>query len=96
MRQVDFAEAIGVSRETVSHWENIGPDGNPRAMVRKRYSRVIASLVQQRLGESVRAGAFFSPQETAFHSLVKELRDVKQELGRLRLQIAQLASPERD
>src|SRR6266403_1489225 len=80
LKQIEFASELGVSRETVSHWENIGPDGLPRSRSRRRHSAAIADLARKHLGERLPEGAFFAPEETAMDAVLRELRGVKQEL----------------
>jgi hypothetical protein len=76
LRQVDFARAIvkcggRASRESVSHWENLDGEGNPRARVSRRNAAVIALLVQERLGLAAGEEFFYEPAETPWEMLAQ-------------------------
>jgi DNA-binding XRE family transcriptional regulator len=92
LRQADFAAEIGASRETVSHWENLLPDGRPRARVSRRYAMAVAELVRKRIGTHVPAGVFFDADETALDGVLIELRAVREELESLRAEVGELSS----
>jgi hypothetical protein len=82
LRQVDFAREIvkrggRVSRESVSHWENLNSEGIPRARVSRLNAAVIAQLVRERLGLAATEELFYEPSETPW-----------ERLGRLQLETA--------
>jgi DNA-binding XRE family transcriptional regulator/predicted DNA-binding transcriptional regulator AlpA len=94
LRQVDFAPAVGVSRETVSHWENVRAEGTPRARVSWRHAAGIAALVQEQLGELATPEDFFAPRESPVDRVSAELEEVRNELRRLRGDDVKAMSPQ--
>jgi transcriptional regulator with XRE-family HTH domain len=82
LRQVDFARAVGTSRETVSHWENLGPDGEPRQRATRKNARAIAELARERLGLNLDESAFLGAGETAFEVLSRRQELMQQQLDR--------------
>ncbi|HET7138506.1 MAG TPA: helix-turn-helix domain-containing protein [Gaiellaceae bacterium] len=73
MRQLEFARALGVSRESVSHWENLDADGLPRQRVTPKNAAAIAELVSSRLGEAVPASAFSETVPSPMEFLASEV-----------------------
>jgi DNA-binding XRE family transcriptional regulator len=83
MRQVDFAAAIGSSRETVSHWENLAADGSPQQRTNRRSARAIAELVRGRLGHAVDESVFFRRDDSALDAVHRELLRLSEQQERL-------------
>lgn len=85
MRQKDFAEAIDVARETVSHWENLFPPddpegrgGEPRQQTTRAKSAAIAELCRERLGLHMRPDAFYG---LVVDNVLTELRREQERQG---------------
>src|SRR5690348_3805245 len=74
LKQPELAAAIRehggrASRETVSHWENLDANGQPRSRLTRRNAGVVAELVRERLGFEVSDQLFYEPDETAWAAL---------------------------
>jgi DNA-binding XRE family transcriptional regulator len=81
MTQAEFGAAIGASRETVSHWENLDENGTPRQRTTRRSAVAIATVARERLGYPGDAEIFFSDDETAWDCLRREQRTISEQLG---------------
>jgi transcriptional regulator with XRE-family HTH domain len=73
MRQFDFARAVGVSRETVSHWENLDELGQPRQRITERNAAVIARLLSECLNEPIDGTAFYEQDESPLDAALREV-----------------------
>jgi DNA-binding XRE family transcriptional regulator len=83
LRQQDFAEAVGTSRETVSHWENVDENGQPRQRTTRRSSARIADIVRQRLGLDVSDRVFSGYGDTPIEAMWRELETISTNVARL-------------
>jgi DNA-binding transcriptional regulator YiaG len=75
--QADFGKAVGKSRETVSHWENVDSAGKPRQRTNRQSSKLIARLARDELGLVIHDGAFCGSAEGP----VDEMRRYQQEFA---------------
>ncbi len=80
LTQAEFAEAIGTTRETVSHWENFDSEGNPRQRTTRRNAEAIAELARQRLGRLYTEAVFFGAGESATDLIRREQMVIREQL----------------
>lgn len=83
MRQVDFGRAVGVGRETVSHWENLDSNGKPRQRTTPRSASAIAALVRERLGVAVLEDTFLGRAESPLDVLVRQQVALEEQVARV-------------
>jgi DNA-binding XRE family transcriptional regulator len=82
MSQTEFALAVGTSRETVSHWENVDERGDPRQRTTRRKSEAIAELVRERLDLDVRDDAFYGWGDNPLEALRRDQTKMAADLER--------------
>ena len=81
MKQADFADEVGVSRETVSHWENVNEAGEPRQKTTRRNANALAHVARELAGWNVDTAFFYAEGETAFDQVLRELKNLNTTLG---------------
>jgi hypothetical protein len=107
MRQSELAEEIRrlggrASRETVSHWENLDGDGQPRARMTRKNADALVALARAH-GLLLTADLFVERRETPLETLARQqaevgakLDEIMEALKELRGEVKDLRRTQRD
>jgi transcriptional regulator with XRE-family HTH domain len=105
LRQIDLARELRsrggrASRETVSHWENLTNTGEPRAKITRRNAKVLADLVELKLGLRLPTSLLRGPPphstiETVIRTqdaMAAELAAIRETLEAIQVELVRTAS----
>jgi hypothetical protein len=87
LRQTDFADELcacggRASRETVSHWENVDPEGRPRSRMTRRNAEALVALAESR-GVSLPLELFIEWSEPPLQTLARQQAELSAQVAEL-------------